>query len=54
VKDLLASGIAPGSTVHAGSGEQLPLWRAAQKCRPRTSSPVLLIFAPGEMNPGLM
>jgi aconitate hydratase len=31
VKNLLAPGIAPGSTVHAGTGEQLPLWRAAQR-----------------------
>jgi hypothetical protein len=31
VKNLLAPGIAPGSTIHAGSGEQQPLWRAAQR-----------------------
>ena len=31
VKNLLAPGIAPGSTVHAGSGEHLPLWRVAER-----------------------
>ncbi|MGF6233779.1 aconitate hydratase [Inquilinus ginsengisoli] len=31
VRNLLAPGIAPGSTIHAGSGEALPLWRAAER-----------------------
>jgi len=31
VRNLLGSGILPGSTIHAGSGHQLPLWRAAER-----------------------
>jgi aconitate hydratase len=31
VRNLLAPGIAPGSTVHVGSGEHLPLYRAAER-----------------------
>lgn len=31
VRNLLELGIAPGSTVHAGSGEEMPLWRAAAR-----------------------
>ncbi|WP_342239832.1 aconitate hydratase AcnA [Inquilinus sp. OTU3971] len=31
VCNLLTPGIAPGSTIHAGSGEHLPLWRAAER-----------------------
>ena len=31
VRNLLADGIAPGSTVHVPSGEELPLWRAAER-----------------------
>ncbi len=31
VRNLLAPGIDPGSTIHAGSGEALPLWRAAER-----------------------
>lgn len=28
---MLGPGIPPGSTIHAGSGEELPLWRAAER-----------------------
>jgi len=31
VRNLLAPRIDPGSTIHAGSGEALPLWRAAER-----------------------
>jgi aconitate hydratase len=31
VRNLLRPGIPPGSTIHAGSGELLPLWRAAAR-----------------------
>ena len=31
VRNLLSPGIAPGSTIHVGSGEHLPLWRAAER-----------------------
>ncbi|WAJ31004.1 aconitate hydratase AcnA [Antarcticirhabdus aurantiaca] len=31
VRNLLGPGIAPGSTILAGSGEELPLWRAAAR-----------------------
>ncbi|MGH7108279.1 MAG: aconitase family protein, partial [Acetobacteraceae bacterium] len=31
VRNLLGPGIPPGSTIHAGSGEELPLWRAAER-----------------------
>jgi aconitate hydratase len=31
VRNLLGAGITPGSTILAGSGEELPLWRAAQR-----------------------
>jgi len=31
VRNLLAPGIAAGATIHAGSGEALPLWRAAER-----------------------
>jgi aconitate hydratase len=31
VRNLLGARIAPGSTIHAGSGEELPLWQAAQR-----------------------
>jgi aconitate hydratase len=42
VKNLFAPGIAPGSTVHAGSGEQLPLWRAAQRYASQGASSVIV------------
>jgi aconitate hydratase len=42
VNNLLASGIAPGSTIHAGSGEQLPLWRAAERYRSEGASSVIV------------
>jgi aconitate hydratase len=31
VRNLLGAGLAAGSTIHAGSGEVLPLWRAAER-----------------------
>ncbi|MDE2448099.1 MAG: aconitate hydratase AcnA [Gammaproteobacteria bacterium] len=31
VRNLLGSDIPPGSTIHAGSGDELPLWRAAKR-----------------------
>ncbi len=31
VRNMLGPGIPPGSTIHAGSGEELPLWRAAER-----------------------
>ena len=31
VRNLLGRGVRPGATIHAGSGEELPLWRAAQR-----------------------
>ena len=31
VRNLLGRGVRPGSTIHAGSAEELPLWRAAQR-----------------------
>ncbi|MGH7105362.1 MAG: aconitate hydratase AcnA [Acetobacteraceae bacterium] len=31
VRNLLRPGIRPGWTIHAGSGEELPLWRAAER-----------------------
>jgi aconitate hydratase len=42
VKNLLALGIAPGSTIHAGSGEQLPLWRAAERYAGEGGSSVIV------------
>lgn len=32
VHNLLAPGLAPGETVHAPSGERMPVWRAAERC----------------------
>ena len=31
VRNLLGRGVPPGSTIHAGSGDVLPLWRAAER-----------------------
>ena len=31
VRNLLATGIAPGSTIHAGSGTVMPLWMASER-----------------------
>lgn len=31
VRNLLAPGLAPGETVHAPSGERMPIWRAAER-----------------------
>src|SRR6185312_5654991 len=31
VRNLLGATIRPGATIHAGSGEELPLWRAAER-----------------------
>ncbi|MDR6817911.1 aconitate hydratase [Neorhizobium sp. 2083] len=42
VSNLLATGIAPGSTVHAGSGKVLPLWEAAQRYKAEGKSVVLV------------
>jgi aconitate hydratase len=42
VRNLLAPGIAPGSTIHAGSGEQLPLWRAAERYAREGASSVIV------------
>ncbi|EUB99726.1 aconitate hydratase 1 [Rhizobium sp. CF080] len=45
VNNLLATGIAPGSTVHAGSGKVLPLWGAAQCYKAEGKSVVLVAGA---------
>lgn len=42
VKNLLAPGISPGSTIHAASGEQLPLWRAAERYASEGASSVII------------
>jgi aconitate hydratase len=42
VSNLLGTGIAPGSTVHAGSGKVLPLWDAAQCYKAEGKSVVLV------------
>ncbi|MFE0756988.1 aconitate hydratase AcnA [Inquilinus sp. NPDC058860] len=42
VRNLLAPGIAPGSTIHAGSGEALPLWRAAERYAEEGESVVIM------------
>ncbi|WP_117193150.1 aconitate hydratase AcnA [Rhizobium terrae] len=42
VHNLLASDIAPGFTVHVGSGEVLPLWDAAQRYKAERKSVVLV------------
>lgn len=42
VKNLLAPGIAPGATIHAGSGEHLPLWRAAERYADEGASTVIV------------
>ena len=42
VKNLLVPGIAPGSTIHAGSGELLPLWRAAERYSSEGASSVIV------------
>src|SRR6185437_11522460 len=31
VRNLLGGGISPGATIHARSGDELPLWRAAER-----------------------
>jgi aconitate hydratase len=31
VRNLLGPAVRPGSTIHAGSGDELPLWRAAER-----------------------
>ncbi|MGO4723673.1 MULTISPECIES: aconitate hydratase AcnA [unclassified Inquilinus] len=42
VRNLLAPALAPGTTIHAPSGEVLPLWRAAQRYRDAAIPVVLL------------
>jgi aconitate hydratase len=42
VRNLLAPALAPGTTIHAPSGEMLPLWRAAQRYR-EAAIPVVLL-----------
>jgi aconitate hydratase len=42
VSNGLAEDLAPGMTIHAGSGERLPLWRAAKRYADETRSVVLL------------
>jgi aconitate hydratase len=42
VRNLLAPNIAPGSTIHAGSGEKLPLWRAAERYASEGSASVIV------------
>jgi aconitate hydratase len=42
VKNLLAPGLAPDSTIHAGSGEQLPLWRVAERYLAEGTSSVIV------------
>ena len=42
VRNLLAPDIAPGFTVHAGSGEPLPLWDAAQRYKAEGRSVVIV------------
>ncbi|MBB3938127.1 aconitate hydratase AcnA [Aureimonas phyllosphaerae] len=42
VRNLLGPGIAPGSTIHAGSGEEMPLWRAAARYEAEGASVVIV------------
>ncbi|PVE24827.1 aconitate hydratase AcnA [Microvirga sp. KLBC 81] len=42
VRNLLDPQIAPGFTLHAGSGEHLPLWRAAERYARKGSSVVVV------------
>jgi hypothetical protein len=42
VRNLLAPQTAPGATIHAGSGEQVPLWRAAERYAQANQSVVIL------------
>jgi aconitate hydratase len=42
VRNLLGARIAPGSTIHAGSEEELPLWQAAQRYAAKGIPVVLL------------
>lgn len=42
VRNLLASNIPPGSTVHAGTGDVLPLWDAAQRYQSEGRSVVVI------------
>jgi aconitate hydratase len=41
VRNLLASDLAPGTTIHAGSGERMALWRAAERYAEEGRSTVL-------------
>ena len=42
VRNLLAPDLAPGTTVHAGSGERMALWRAAERYAEEGRSTILL------------
>jgi aconitate hydratase A / 2-methylisocitrate dehydratase len=42
VRNLLGAGIAPGATIHAGSGDELPLWRAAERYAAEETPVVIL------------
>lgn len=42
VRNLLGPSIAPGSTIDADTGEELPLWRAAERYRTRGASTVIV------------
>ena len=42
VHNLLASAIPPGNAVHAGSGDVLPLWQAAERYKSEGASLVLV------------
>jgi aconitate hydratase len=42
VRNLLASDLAPGTTIHAGSGERMALWRAAERYAEEGRSTILL------------
>lgn len=42
VRNLLDSQIAPGSTIHVGSGDHLPLWRAAERYASEGASVVVV------------
>ena len=42
VRNLLGDGIAPGSTIHAPSGERMPLWQAAARYT-ETGQPVVIV-----------
>ncbi len=50
VRNLLGPAIPPGSTIHAGTAETLPLWRAAERYRQEGAS--LVVVAGERYGPG--